>query len=267
MNSTTKPTPSGPRGREAAAGHPRDARRTDPVDTLALLRAAAPVGEHSLVEELFTRILSGADREGLIDVAYRTMDSPLGELLIAATPSGVVRVAFGVQGHDAVLDDLATRVSPRVLRMPWRLDDVATEIDEYFRGVRAAFTVPVDLRLAHGFQRAVLEHLPQIPRGATAGYAQIAQAAGSSGAARAVGTACSRNPLPILLPCHRVTRSDGSLGGYIAGPAAKKYLLDLEAARRPTGTAAPEPPARGTSAPAAMSTRRTGAAHGGLEEA
>ncbi|WP_182358665.1 methylated-DNA--[protein]-cysteine S-methyltransferase [Tomitella gaofuii] len=240
MNSTTIPVHPGSAPHDSASVRAAGAARTDPLDTLALLQAAGPdAGERSLVEELFAGILSGADHEGLIDVAYRTMDSPLGPLLIAATPSGVVRVAFSVQGHDAVLEDLAARVSPRVLRMPWRLDAVATEIDEYFRGVRAAFTVPVDLRLAHGFQRSVLEHLPEIPRGGTAGYAQVAQAAGSAGAARAVGTACARNPIPILVPCHRVTRSDGSLGGYIAGPAAKKYLLDLETAGQPSETGAP----------------------------
>ncbi|GAA4803267.1 methylated-DNA--[protein]-cysteine S-methyltransferase [Tomitella cavernea] len=239
MNSTTTPAHPGPVPRDSACVRAGGTARTDPLDTLALLQAAGPeAGEHSVVEELFAHILTGADHEGLIDVAYRTMDSPLGPLLIAATPSGVVRVAFSVQGHDAVLEDLAARVSPRVLRMPWRLDGVATEIDEYFRGVRAAFTVPVDLRLAHGFQRRVLEHLPEIPRGGTAGYAQVAQAAGSAGAARAVGTACSRNPIPILVPCHRVTRSDGSLGGYIAGLAAKQYLLDLETAEEPSDAAA-----------------------------
>src|SRR5699024_7563665 len=162
------------------------------------------------------------------DIAYRTIDSPLGPLLVAATPVGVVRVAFAVQGLDHALEELAAQISPRVLRLPWRLDAVATELDEYFRGLRSRFTVPVDLRLAHGFQRSVLEHLPEIPYGRTAGSARVAASAGSARAARAVGTACSRNPVPILVPCHRVTRSDGSLGGYIAGPAAKRYLLDVE---------------------------------------
>lgn len=184
--------------------------------------------EGSLVEELFSRVLDGADREGLIDVAYRTIDSPLGPLLIAATPVGVVRVAFAVQGLDRALEELAVQISPRVLRLPWRLDAVAAELDEYFRGLRSQFTIPVDLRLAHGFQRSVLEHLPEIPYGRTAGYAQVAESAGNARAARAVGTACARNPVPILVPCHRVTRSDGSLGGYIAGPSAKRFLLDIE---------------------------------------
>lgn len=201
----------------------------DPAALLAGVRAAGPSAEeHSLVEELLGRMLAGADAEGLIDIAYRTVESPLGRILIAAAPSGVVRVAFAVQGHERVLDDLAARISPRVLRMPWRLDPVAFQLDEYFRGVRTRFTVPVDLRLAHGFQRTVLHRLQQIGYGETAGYAQVAAAAGSEHAARAVGTACARNPVPILVPCHRVTRSDGSLGGYIAGPAAKRLLLDLE---------------------------------------
>src|SRR5699024_7844136 len=144
--------------------------------------------------------------------AYRVMDSPFGPLLIAATSTGVVRVAFAVQGHDQVLEDLAARVSPRVVHLPRRLDTAAAELDEYFRGARSGFTVPVDLRLAHGFGRNVLERLSEIPYAQTAGYARIAAAADNPAAARAVGTACSRNPVPLLVPCHRVVRSDGSLG-------------------------------------------------------
>ncbi len=213
-------------------------RLPGPADSPASSGAIPPSdGENSLIEELFTRVIASADREGLIDIAYRTLDSPLGPLLVAATPTGVVRLAFAVQGHDRALEELATQVSPRVLRLPWRLDAAAAELDEYFHGRRTQFSVPVDLRLAQGFQRSVLEQLPTIPYGSTAGYARVAQSAGSAGAARAVGTACARNPVPILVPCHRVTRSDGSLGGYIAGPAAKRFLLEVESGSAEGGPA------------------------------
>ena len=237
MNPTIRPAPDA----LPAAG---TAPAVDPAALLTELGSAEPgPDERSVVEDLLGRLITVADEDGHVDIAYRTMDSPLGELLIAAAPSGVVRLAFSVQGHARVLDDLARRISPRVLRMPWRLDPVAFELDEYFNGLRTGFTVPVDLQLAHGFQRAVLEALGTIGYGSTAGYAAVAEAAGSPRAARAVGTACARNPVPILVPCHRVTRSDGSLGGYIAGPAAKRLLLDLESRPAPGHT---DPPGAGS---------------------
>ncbi|MFC4614736.1 methylated-DNA--[protein]-cysteine S-methyltransferase [Cellulomonas algicola] len=184
-------------------------------------------------EEHLVRLRAGlvarAAEDGLLDVAYRTVDSPLGPLLLARTPAGVVRVAFAVQDHDAVLQDLAVRVSPRVLEAPGALDDVARELDEYFAGSRLTFDVPVDLRLTAGFRRSVVEHLPDIPYGRTASYAQVAASAGSPRAVRAVGTACALNPVPLVVPCHRVVRSDGSPGRYAGGDAAKHVLLELEA--------------------------------------
>ena len=168
--------------------------------------------------------------DGLLDVAYRTVESPIGPLLLAATPAGVVRVAFAVEGHDAVLAALAGDVSPRILLAPARLDPLARELDEYFAGRRHTFDVPVDLRLAHGFRRAVLRQLAQIPFGDTASYADIARAAGSPRAVRAVGTACATNPVPLVVPCHRVVRSDGAIGNYRGGVDAKRTLLELEAA-------------------------------------
>lgn len=174
-------------------------------------------------------LVARAAADGLLDVAYRTVDSPVGPLLLARTPAGVVRVAFAVQDHDAVLQDLAARVSPRVLEAPGALDDVARELDEYFTGARHTFDVPVDLRLTAGFRRSVVEHLPDIPYGRTASYAQVAASAGSPRAVRAVGTACALNPVPLVVPCHRVVRSDGSPGRYAGGDAAKQALLDLEA--------------------------------------
>ena len=182
------------------------------------------------LDGLRERLADAAAREGILDVAYRTMDSPVGSLLLAATDAGLVRVAFEVQGHDAVLASLAAAVSPRVLRAPRRLDDVAREIDEYFARRRRTFDVPLDLRLARGFRREVLAHLPEIAYGRTESYSDVAAAAGSPRAVRAVGTACALNPVPIVVPCHRVVRSDGSMGQYAGGPGAKRALLDLETA-------------------------------------
>ena len=177
---------------------------------------------------LHTTLARRAQDDGLLDVAYRTVDAPLGPLLLAATPAGLVRVAFEVQDHERVLEELAARVSPRVLRAPARLDDVARELDEYFAGRRRTFDVPVDLRLLAGFRHVVVEHLADIGYGQTASYAAVAAAAGSPRAVRAVGTACALNPVPIVLPCHRVVRSDGAPGQYAGGAAAKVALLELE---------------------------------------
>ena len=176
------------------------------------------------------RLATAADDAGLLDVAYRTLDSPIGSLLLAATPQGVVRIAFDAEGHDAVLGVLAERVSPRILRAPRRLDGVARQLDEYFGGTRRRFDVALDLRLASTFRRVVLEHLRTIAYGATESYAVVAAASGSPAAVRAVGTACATNPVPVVVPCHRVVRSDGTLGGYLGGPDVKRALLTLEAA-------------------------------------
>jgi methylated-DNA-[protein]-cysteine S-methyltransferase len=180
------------------------------------------------LERLRARLATDALADGTLDVAYRTVDSPVGTLLLARTPAGLVRVAFAVQDHDAVLQALSDTVSPRVLRAAAPLDDVARELDEYFTGRRRTFDVPLDLRLLHGFRRAVVEHLPEIGYGRTASYATVAAAAGSPRAVRAVGTACALNPLPLVLPCHRVVRSDGSPGRYAGGDDAKLTLLALE---------------------------------------
>jgi methylated-DNA-[protein]-cysteine S-methyltransferase len=180
------------------------------------------------LERLHRDLVARAAVDGLLDVAYRVLDSPVGPLLLARTPAGLVRVAFDVQDHDAVLVSLAASVSPRILEAPQRLDDVARELDEYFAGRRTAFDVPLDLRLLRGFRRDVVLHLPDIAYGRTASYAAMATLAGSPRAVRAVGTACALNPLPLVLPCHRVVRSDGSPGQYAGGPAAKLALLELE---------------------------------------
>lgn len=198
------------------------------TDLDLLADASLPADDLARLHRTLAEVADGA---GLLDVAYRTVDSPVGPLLVAATPAGVVRVAFAVQGHDAALEDLAAVVSPRVLEAPRRLDLVARELDEYFAGRRRAFDVPLDLRLVRGFRREVVEHLGRIGYGATATYAQVAALAGRPAAVRAVGTACARNPLPLVLPCHRVVRSDGTVGRYAGGDEAKHLLLRLEAQR------------------------------------
>ena len=180
--------------------------------------------------ELHAGLEHAAQSAGLLDIAYRTVDSPVGELLLASTERGIVRVAYQREGFDDVLQLLATRVSPRVLRSPARLDKAATELEEYFAGTRRAFDLPLDFALSNGFRRTVQAILPTIAYGSTATYSQLATAAGSPRAMRAVGSACATNPLPVIVPCHRVLRTDGSLGGYVGGLEAKTTLLGLESA-------------------------------------
>lgn len=182
------------------------------------------------VDLLQARLVADAERAGLLDVAYRVVDSPIGPLLLAATGEGLVRVAFDCEDHDVVLGILAERVSPRILRAPDRLDAAARQLDEYFAGTRRGFDLPVDLRLSRGFRRVVLGHLRAIPYGATQSYATVAAASGSPAAVRAVGSACATNPVPLVVPCHRVVRSDGGIGQYGGGTETKRALLALEAA-------------------------------------
>ncbi|MDI9951440.1 MULTISPECIES: methylated-DNA--[protein]-cysteine S-methyltransferase [unclassified Rhodococcus (in: high G+C Gram-positive bacteria)] len=191
---------------------------------------ALSASDSAVEQKLRERLAALAAEAGLLDVAYRTLDTPVGSLLLAATDRGLVRVAFPNQDHDAVLQTLAEQISPRILRAPARLDRVAHEIDEYFLGERTSFDIPLDFRLSKGFRLEVLHHLPEIDYGHTASYAAVAAAAGSPKAVRAVGTACALNPLPVVVPCHRVVRSDGSMGQYAGGPEAKSILLTLEAA-------------------------------------
>jgi methylated-DNA-[protein]-cysteine S-methyltransferase len=179
---------------------------------------------------LQARLERAAEAEGLLDVAYTTLDSPVGALLLAATPKGLVRVAYDIEDHDRVLDTLAQRLSPRVLRAPKRLDAAARELDEYFGGRRQAFDLPLDLSLSRGFRQLVQRHLPEIGYGQTRTYGQVAALVGNPKAVRAVGTACATNPLPLVVPCHRVLPASGGPGRYVGGPAAKVTLLTLEAA-------------------------------------
>ncbi len=195
-----------------------------------LLAPIMKTDEGGSEQRLHERLVDEAERDGLLDISYRTIDSPVGPLLLAATSGGLVRVAFDREGHDTVLARLATAISPRILRAPHRLDEAATQLDEYFSGRRRAFDVPIDLQLAHGFRRAVLTHLRDIAYGETASYAMVAAASGSPAAVRAVGSACANNPLPLVVPCHRVVRSDGSIGQYLGGTEVKQALLAMEAA-------------------------------------
>jgi methylated-DNA-[protein]-cysteine S-methyltransferase len=185
-------------------------------------------------EETLTRLHGRLEAEAadhdLLDIAYRTVETPVGELLLAATTEGLVRIAYASEDLDSVLQILATKISPRILQAPRRLDAAARQLDDYFAGRRTTFQLPLDLRLSTGFRRSVLEHLRGIAYGTTASYATVAAATGHPTAVRAVGSACATNPLPVVVPCHRVLRSDGSLGGYLGGLAVKRTLLELEAA-------------------------------------
>ena len=194
------------------------------------LQPGPDAAERGVLGRLHSRLAAAADHAGVLDVGYTVMQTPVGELLLAATPAGLVRVAFACEDYDAVLAVLAERISPRILAAPERLQPAAAQIREYFAGTRRTFDLPLDLRLTAGFRRSVVEHLPEIGYGATATYSAVAALAGSPGATRAAGTACALNPLPVVVPCHRVVRSDGSTGGYRGGPAAKRLLLHLEAA-------------------------------------
>jgi methylated-DNA-[protein]-cysteine S-methyltransferase len=199
-------------------------------DLARTLRRSLPTGDKHLAA-LHARLAAAADAEGVLDVAYRTIDTPVGSLLLAATERGLVRIAYASEDHDAVLQMLADRISPRLLHAPARLDAVATELEEYFAGDRRAFDFPLDWQLSSGFRSTVLHHLVVgVGYGQTASYGTVARLAGSPKAVRAVGSACATNPLPVVVPCHRVVRSDGSTGSYLGGIDAKRTLLTLEAA-------------------------------------
>ncbi|TWP39036.1 methylated-DNA--[protein]-cysteine S-methyltransferase [Leekyejoonella antrihumi] len=177
---------------------------------------------------LHRRLESGAERDGMLDVAYRTLDTAVGSLLLAATPTGLVRIAYAVQGHEAALEALAAAVSPRILEAPGRLDDAAREIEEYLAGGRRTFDLPLDFALSHGFRQTVQRFLPTIGYGQTYSYTRVAAEVGNPKAVRAVGSACATNPLPLVVPCHRVLPASGSVGRYAGGAEAKSVLLAME---------------------------------------
>lgn len=180
------------------------------------------------VERFGKRLGEAADAEGLLEVAYCEVDSPVGRLLAVATPAGLVQLGYPNQDRDEVLNDLAARISPRLLEAPARLDPVRRELDEYFEGRRRDFGLTLDWQLTSGFRRRVLRETAAIPFGETRSYMEMAKGAGSPRAHRAAGSALGANPIPIVVPCHRVLRSGGGLGGYGGGLEVKRELLELE---------------------------------------
>jgi len=189
---------------------------------------AAAKGERVETSALSARIGERADAEGLLDLAYCEVDSPLGSLLAVATPGGLVKLGYPNVPVAAQLEALAARVSPRMLEAPARLDPVRRELDEYFAGRRRDFDLPIDWQLTAGFVQRVLRETARIPFGETRSYAEMATSAGSPRAFRAAGSALGANPIPIVVPCHRVLRSGGGLGGYGGGLDVKRRLLELE---------------------------------------
>jgi methylated-DNA-[protein]-cysteine S-methyltransferase len=175
------------------------------------------------------RLTDRAATDGLLDVAYTTLDSPFGQLLVATTPRGLVKVSFpAVYDTEETLDELAERISPRVLEAPAQLDDVRRQLDRFFEGKLHEFDLSLDWQLSKGFRRRALRAIDRIPYGKTRSYTQIAASAGNERAVRAAGTACGSNPIPIVVPCHRVLRSGGALGGYGGGLPMKEALLRME---------------------------------------
>ncbi len=175
-----------------------------------------------------TRLADRADAEGLVDVAYTTVDSPFGPLLLAATTNGLVRLNLPAYDPDETLEELAAQISPRVLEAPGRLEEARRELDLYFDGKLREFDLPIDWQLTGGFRGRVQHAIARIPYGQTRSYAEMARSAGNERAVRAAGTACGSNPIPIVVPCHRVLRSGGGLGGYGGGLPMKEALLELE---------------------------------------
>jgi methylated-DNA-[protein]-cysteine S-methyltransferase len=180
------------------------------------------------MEKTMETLRERAAAEGLLDLAYASADSPFGTLLLAKTPRGLVRLGLPGEDTEAMLADLAGRISPRILEAPSRLDEERRELDDYFAGRRHAFELPIDWQLSHGFLLRARQGIAAIPYGETRTYTDLARGAGNERAVRAAGSACSRNPIPLVVPCHRVLRSDGSLGGYAGGLEMKQRLLELE---------------------------------------
>jgi methylated-DNA-[protein]-cysteine S-methyltransferase len=178
--------------------------------------------------DLQERLAERAAREGLLDVAYAELDSPVGPLAVASTPRGLVRLTY--MPAEAMAEELAVKLSPRVIRSPAKLDEVRRELDQYFEGKRTEFELPVDWSLSRGFSRRVLQRTAAIDYGSVGTYAQVAKEAGSPRAVRAAGNALGANPVAIVVPCHRILRTSGRLGGYGGGAERKEYLLRLEGA-------------------------------------
>jgi methylated-DNA-[protein]-cysteine S-methyltransferase len=175
------------------------------------------------------RFVERAHAKRLIDVAVTTMDSPIGTLLLMATPKGLVRIAFESENRDEVLGEVAEQLSPRILEAPRRLDPVRRELERYFDGKLQDFDLPLDWSLSGDFARRVLRRTARIPYGSVASYGEVALGVGTPRGARAVGNALGSNPIPVVVPCHRVVRTGGAIGGYGGGLTRKRFLLALEA--------------------------------------
>jgi methylated-DNA-[protein]-cysteine S-methyltransferase len=196
----------------------------------AILRGRDDVADAAA--QAVERAVASARALGLTDVSYAFEPSPVGELLVAVTPRGLIRLAYNAHEHaDSVLEELARKVSPRVVEAPAALDEVRRELDEYFAGKRTAFEIPIDWRLHEGFGRRVLRATARIPFGKVLTYGEVAAKAGSPRGSRAAGNALGSNRIPIVVPCHRVVRSGGQIGGYTGGVERKEYLLELEGVR------------------------------------
>ena len=192
------------------------------------LRGASPAPVPFDPASLRSALARRAADEGLLDVAYGTYDSPLGTLTVMVTPRGLARLSYPGEGVQDQLQQLADRISPRILEAPEQTDKVRRQLDAYFAGQRAAFEVPIDWRLVRGFAGDVLRATARIPFGSVSSYREVATAAGSPNAYRAAGNALGSNPIPIVVPCHRVLHAGGGLGGYTGGIDRKRYLLRLE---------------------------------------
>ncbi len=193
-----------------------------------LAAAALPDTPDINIARLRARLAEGAAEEGILDVAHGRYESPLGDLTLIVTARGLVRLSYPGEGIDGQLAEIADRISPRILDAPERTDTVRRQLDEYFAGRRQGFAVPIDWRLVRGFAGDVLRATARIPFGAVSSYRQVAAEAGSPKAYRAAGNALGSNPIPIVVPCHRVLHAGGSLGGYTGGLDRKRYLLRLE---------------------------------------
>jgi methylated-DNA-[protein]-cysteine S-methyltransferase len=205
---------------------PSNAKGGDPGREIA--RAVATANPDA--SGLASRFAARAAEAGLLDVAYASVDSPFGPLMVAATPHGLVSVGLPNLDPERFLAMLTERVSPRALEAPARLDDARRELDLYFDGRLREFDLPLDWQLSHGFRRKVLRQTARIPYGKTRSYKEMAERAGSPRAVRAAGSALGSNPIPIVVPCHRVLRTGGALGGYGGGLELKEALLKLEGA-------------------------------------
>jgi methylated-DNA-[protein]-cysteine S-methyltransferase len=188
---------------------------------------SAPPGELDR-KALGAALAQRAGKASLLDVAYAELDSPIGELIVFVTPRGLLRVKYADEPIEAVLAEVAGRVSPRILRAPRRTDPVRRELEGYFALRRRRFDLPIDWSLVRGFAGNVLRETARIPFGDVRSYGQVARQVGSPRAARAAGNALGSNPIPIVVPCHRVLHADGGLGGYSGGLDRKRYLLALE---------------------------------------